>query len=102
MRSVPHEWANQAITLEFDFESKPFRAVLELFNCMEVVEYIYEGSVASYKNKQPREDSKQSSGWKNREDNPPRLQFLRRNELTNTRTNMYIAQISTIHKSHRV
>ena len=31
LNGLPHEWAEQAMLLGFDFESEPFRAALELF-----------------------------------------------------------------------
>ena len=50
----------------FDFESDKFRAALELFKHMEIVGAIYEGDGLHYQTKQPRADSNQASGRKNR------------------------------------
>ena len=64
MHAVPNGWAKQATMLIFDFKSEPFRAALELFNCMEAAEFIHEGDGAPSKTKTPREDANQSIGRK--------------------------------------
>ena len=51
---MPHGWAKQAMTIGFDFERESFRAVLELFERMELVDTIYEGAESPTKTRQPK------------------------------------------------
>ena len=42
---MPNSWSNQAYVQRFDYEYIPFKKAVNIFERMEIVEYIYEGAV---------------------------------------------------------
>ena len=61
---MTHGWDKQAMILRFDFDREPFCAALEIFECVEVAEEIYEGFGAPSQTNQPRADANQVIGRK--------------------------------------
>ena len=45
LNSMPNSWSNQAYVQRFDYEYIPFKKAVNMFERMEIVEYIYEGAV---------------------------------------------------------
>ena len=88
MHTVPHEWAKQAMILVVDFKSKPFRAALELFESMEVVESMPEHLI---KLNSPGNIPTEKMAVKHREENPLCLQVPLRTALTSASTNVLIS-----------
>ena len=58
LNSTPNSWSKKAYVQGFDYEYITLKADVNLFECMEIEEYIYGGVVEPYHKKPTRADAK--------------------------------------------
>ena len=66
LNSMPNIWSKHAYVQDFDFDSITFKKAINMFECMEITDSIYEGILETFYKKTTRADANRADHSRNK------------------------------------